>query len=111
MNSRSFLLVCIVLAVGLGAQLRSWPQDGEPNVTTIHEYITIRWDGKENTHVIYANGNVEFLREQFEGIRKPSRADDRAFFLTLAMNALAAKGYKIVARTDDAVLMGRPAVR
>jgi hypothetical protein len=66
-----------------------------------YEYATLRWGGRENTHVIYPSGNVEVLANQFKGIKKPDRADERAFFMNLAMNALARQGYELVAMTPD----------
>jgi len=43
---------------------------------SICEYATLRWGGRDNSHVIYAGGKVEFLASKFKGIKKPDRADD-----------------------------------
>ena len=65
------------------------------------EYVTLRWDGRDNTHVIRPGGNVENLGSKFKGIKKPDRTDERSFFMNLAMNALANDGYELVAMTPD----------
>ena len=77
--------------------------------TRPYEYATLRWDGRENAHVIYPNGHVEFLAAKFKGIKKPERADERAFFMNLAVNALAQQGYELAAMTPDDYVFKRAA--
>lgn len=107
MKTRSFLIPLFALAFGLGAMVTSRSQEASVPAPARVEYVTLRWDGRDNTHVIYADGKVEFLREQFAGIRRPPKTDERAYYLTLAMNALAAKGYDFAGRTDDEIVMRR----
>ncbi len=76
-----------------------------------YEYATLRWAGPQNTHVIHPSGNVEVLGRQLVGIRKPDRADERAFYMNLAANALGREGYELVALTADDYLFRRPAAR
>src|SRR3954453_12209356 len=73
--------------------------DSEPPDT--FEYATIRWAGRENTHVIRPSGNVKFIGTQLTKIKKPDRADDRSFYMNIALNALAKEGYELVAMTPD----------
>ncbi len=107
MKTRSFLIPALALAFCLGAMFTSRSQEAAVQPSARVEYVTLRWDGRDNTHVVYADGKVEFLREQFAGIRRPPKSGERAYYLTLAMNALAAKGYSFSGRTDDVIVMRR----
>lgn len=73
-----------------------------PDAVGAYEYATLRWDGRDNTHVIYPAGNVEILGlSKFKGLKKPDRVDERSYFMNLAMNALARQGFELVAMTPD----------
>ena len=96
------LAVVIVL---LAAQWSLQPQPADPVRTS--EYATLRWDGPENTHLIRPNGAVEVLGAKFAGVKKPSRVDERSFFMNLAVNALAREGFELVAMTPDDYLFRR----
>ena len=54
-----------------------------------------------------ASGNVEFLGSQFNKIKRPDRADDRSFYMNIALNALAKEGYELAAITSDDYVMKR----
>ena len=71
------------------------------------EYVTLRWGGRDNTHVIRPSGNVEFLGSQLNKIKRPDRADDRSFYMNIALNALAKEGYELAAITSDDYVMKR----
>jgi|SRR5437660_10409698 len=71
------------------------------------EYVTLRWGGRDNTHVIRPSGNVELLGSQLSKIKRPDRADDRSFYMNIALNALAKEGYELVAITSDDYVMKR----
>jgi len=72
-----------------------------------YEYATIRWAGRENTHLIRPNGKVEFLGPILAKVPRPDRTDDRAFFMNLAMNAVAKEGFEFVGMTPDEIVMKR----
>jgi len=55
----------------------------------IAECATIRWDGKVNTHVIRPDGSLERFKSVFSQFERPGGADERTFYLNIAMNALA----------------------
>jgi hypothetical protein len=76
-------------------------------ITDQFEYVTLRWGGKENTHVIRPSGNVEFLWSQFSKLKRPERADDRSFYMNTALNALAREGYELVSITSDDYILKR----
>ncbi len=71
------------------------------------EYATIRWAGRDNTHLIRPDGSTEMLGNQLKSTRKPDRADDRSFYMNLAMNALAKEGYELASMTSDDYVMKR----
>jgi hypothetical protein len=78
---------------------------------TVHqqtsEYATIRWSGRDNTHIIRPNGQVEFVGAQLAKVKKPERVDDRAFYMNVLMNALAKEGYEFAAISNDEIIMKR----
>src|ERR1043166_2627644 len=67
-----------------------------------YEYATIRWAGKDNTHIVRPGGQVEFIGSELRKMPKPDRTDDRAFYMNLAMNGLTKR---------DSNLRGCPATR
>src|SRR4051812_43740114 len=71
------------------------------------EYATIRWGGRENTHLIRPSGTVEFLGSEFLKVKRPDRADDRSFYMNVAMNALAKEGFEFAGMTNDEIVMKR----
>lgn len=76
-----------------------------------NEYLTIRWAGREHTHVIRPNGEVQFLGPLFAQARRPDRADERAFLMSIAMNAVAKEGYELAGVTSDEIVMKREITR
>ena len=74
-----------------------------------YEYATLRWSGRENTHVIRPDGTTEVLGLKFAGMRKPERVDERSFYMNLAMNALSREGYELAAMTPDDYIFRRVA--
>ncbi len=79
--------------------------EATPQVT--YEYATLRWSGRENTHLIRPDGTTEILGGQFKSTPRPVRVDERSFYMNLAMNALAREGYELVAMTHDDYVMKR----
>ena len=75
------------------------------------EYGTIRWGGRDNTHFIRPNGKVEFLGPILTKVSRPDRADERAFYMSLAINAVAREGFELAGMTSDEVVMKRPVSR
>ncbi len=71
------------------------------------EYATIRWAGRENTHLIRPDGKAEFLRPLLAQVKRPDRVDERALLMNIAINAVAREGFEVAAVTDDTVLMRR----
>jgi len=109
MKTRTAMLTIVTLLVCWLCSSQQVLAGSETN--SICEYATLRWGGRDNTHVIYADGNVEFLGSKFRGVKKPERADERSFFMNLAMNALAREGYVLVAMTPDDYVFKRVAKR
>ena len=97
-----FALVFTGVAVILIAQ----PTEQKPKERL--EYVTIRWAGRDNTHIIRPNGKVEIIGPQLRQVPKPDRTDERSFYLNIAMNSLSAEGYELVTMTPDDVVMKRP---
>ena len=89
--------------------IRTSAQDHSP--TGYCEYATVRWAGRENTHLIRPGGKVEFIGVELRKLVKPDRADERAFFLNAAMNGLAKEGFEFAGMTSDEIVMKRAIAR
>lgn len=72
-----------------------------------YEYATIRWDGKDNTHIIRPGGQVEHVGAELSKAKRPERTDERAFYMNLVMNGLAKEGYEFAGMTGDEIVMKR----
>ena len=104
---RPRLLSIAAVAVLFGAFLisRLFAADGQPSRT--HEYATIRWAGRDNTHIIRPGGQVEFVGTELRKVVRPDRADQRAFYMNVVMNGLTKEGYRFVGMTPDEIVMER----
>jgi len=91
--------------------LASQAADSSAPPPATYEYTTIRWAGRENTHIIRPNGEVEFMGGQLKNFKKPDRADDRSFYMNIVMNGLAREGWELAAMTPDDYVMRRLARR
>jgi hypothetical protein len=83
----------------------------EPTTFQVVEFATIRWQGRENTHVIRPNGKVEKLRALFERVPRPDGIDDRSYYMSIAINAVAKEGYELAGMTPDEFVMKRPVAK
>ncbi len=83
----------------------------QTTATPRSEYATIRWDGKDNTHVIRPGGQVEFVESELRKAQKPAHADDRAYYMNLVMNGLSKEGYEFAGMSSDEIVMRRPVGR
>jgi hypothetical protein len=103
MKFKLFALLFSVLAIFI--TLRAFAADAP--VVASFEYITIRWAGRENTHVVRPGGVVEMLGPEFRKFSKPDKADDRAFYMNIAMNGLTREGYEFAGMSSDEIVMKR----
>ena len=74
----------------------------------VYEYATIRWAGKENTHLIRPGGQVEFIGGELRKIVRSDRTDERSFYMNAAMNGLSKDGWEFAGMTPDEIVMKRP---
>lgn len=72
-----------------------------------HEYATIRWGGRENTHLIRPNGQVEMLGPLLQNLKRPDRVDERTYLMNLALNAVAKEGFELTSMTADEMVLRR----
>lgn len=75
------------------------------------EYIDIRWDGTDRMCIVYPDGRVDFIGKELEKVPRPDDANKRAFYMTLAVNKMAAQGYEVVGMVSDEILMRRRGLR
>ena len=71
------------------------------------EFVTIRWDGRDNTYLIRSNGKIERLGSILKATPRPNGTDERAFYMNIAMNAVAKEGYDFAGMTSDEIVMKR----
>jgi hypothetical protein len=95
------VLLCAVMLSRSSAQGHS--------TAAVWEYTTIRWAGKENTHLIRPGGQVEFIGTELRKLQRPERCDERSFYMNAAVNGLAKEGWELAGMTPDDILMKRPA--
>jgi hypothetical protein len=108
MNIRSSICVGLALLTAI-LVIRSSAQD-QP-AKGAFEYVTIRWGGKDNTHLIRPGGKVEFVGFELRKLAKPDRADERSFYMNAAMNGLTKDGFEFAGMTSDEIIMKRALVR
>jgi hypothetical protein len=108
MKPSKLILIATIFLIALTASLsRLHAADTEVQTLQRYEYATIRWDGRDNTHIIRPNGEVEHLGAKLTKIQKPSRTDDRSFYMNIVMNSLAKEGYEFVGISNDDIVMKR----
>ncbi|HZR16188.1 MAG TPA: hypothetical protein VFE51_02575 [Verrucomicrobiae bacterium] len=78
-RSHSIIIALALLVLGGMFALRLF--GAETKAVGTYEYATIRWAGKENTHIVRPGGQVEFIGMELRKLQKPDRADDRAFYM------------------------------
>jgi hypothetical protein len=103
-NTNPMLMLALIALTTFGA---IWLFAAETPVLARYEYATIRWDGRENTHIIRPGGQVEITSNELRKARRPDRADERAFYMNLVMNGLTKEGYEFAGMTDDEIVMKR----
>lgn len=100
-------LLALVAGIGL------WPRF-TANAQTTHsgdEYLTLRWGGRDNTHVIRPGGKVEFIGPELRKLTRPERCDERSFYMNTAMNGLVKEGWEFSGMTSDEIVMHRSLAR
>lgn len=97
-----------VVALGSACVVKLLAADNQASREGRYEYVTIRWAGPDNTHIIRPGGQVEFVGPELRKMHKPNRADDRSFYLNCAMNGLTKEGYEFAGISNDDIVMKRP---
>ncbi len=105
MNPKNLIIGILLVAVGVAAASKLFAADAQ--ATPTYEYVTIRWAGRDNTHVIRPGGHVEFIGPELRKATRPDRADERSFYLNLAMNGLTKDGFEFAGITPDDIIMKR----
>lgn len=101
-------LIASALLAGCAVLAAIYAADDSPSLAR-EEYVTIRWAGKENTHIIRPGGQVEFVGHELRKFPKPDRTDERSFYMNAAMNGLSKEGYQFAGMTSDDIIMKRAA--
>ena len=103
-NTKPILTLAVIALTTFGAV---WLFAAESRQPAPYEYATIRWDGRDNSHIIRPDGQVDFMLNELRKVRRPDRADDRAFYMNILMNNLSKEGYEFAGITDDQIVMKR----
>lgn len=105
-------IVTLILASAVLSCVYLWSaKANESGGFQTYEYATIRWGGRENTHLIRPNGKVEMLAPLLSKLQRPDRTDERSYLINVAMNAVAKEGYELAGMTNDEIVMKRPAAK
>jgi len=104
-------ILLVLLALIPAALLLLKSRAAEQTTFQVVEFATIRWQGRDNTHLIRPNGKVEKLKPLFERVPRPDGIDERAYYMTIAINAVAREGYELAGMTPDEIVMKRPLAR
>jgi hypothetical protein len=105
MNRKVPIILGLIIALGIVIAVRLFASESKQ--VGAYEYVTIRWAGRENTHVVRPGGHVEFIGMELRKTIKPERTDDRAFYMNLAMNGLVKEGYEFAGMNNDEIVMKR----
>jgi hypothetical protein len=105
--SRSFLAIALTVVFVAACFWPRLPAHAQA-APTGSEYATIRWAGRENTHVVRPGGQVEFIGAELRKLSRPDRCDDRAFYMNAAMNGLVKEGWEFAGMSSDEIVMRRP---
>ncbi len=107
---KSNRLLLALTAVSLLATALIWPRSPVRSQTAAvgSEYLTLRWGGRDNTHIIRPGGQVEFIGPELRKLTRPDRCDERSFYLNSALNGLVKEGWEFAGMTDDTIILRRP---
>jgi len=108
---KEIIAISIVAGAALWGLYRFTARAADTSGFQTYEYATIRWSGRENTHLIRPNGKTEMLGPVLTKAQRPDRVDDRAFYMNIAMNAVAKEGFEFAGMTSDEIVMKRPVSR
>ena len=105
----SFAIATVVVAAAAWFLLRPPLLAQSPATTSASssEYLTIRWSGRENTHVVRPGGHVEFIGAELRKLTRPDRCDERAFYMNAAMNGVVKEGWEFAGMSSDEIVMRR----
>lgn len=109
MKPKHLAIASITLLLGAIFISRLFAADTQPART--YEYVTIRWGGRDNTHIIRPGGQVEFVGPELRKVPRPDRTDERALYMNVVMNGLTKDGYEFAGMTNDEIVMKRSVSR
>src|SRR6516164_6893204 len=105
MKRTILLFLLAIFSISAVFALKTYAAD--TNSVQVAEFCTIRWQGIVNSKVIRPNGKIDSLKNLFERAPRPEGVDVRAYYLNVAMNALAKEGYDFAGMTVDEIVMKR----
>ncbi|MCX8157590.1 MAG: hypothetical protein N3J91_14280 [Verrucomicrobiae bacterium] len=81
------------------------PKSAEAQGVVLWEYGFFRFAGDQTT-IVWPDGSTQRVIP-FGGRRRPDKADERMWYITGAINIMAAKGFEVVWMDEDDVIMRR----
>ena len=106
MNAKNLVIAVLCVGIGVAVVSKLFAADAQPQ-SAPYEYATIRWSGRDNTHIIRPGGHVEFIGPELRKMVRPDRADERSFYLNIAMNGLTKDGFEFAGLSNDDIVMKR----
>ena len=104
---------CLLATTALVIAACLWPRlPARAQATTAgSEFLTIRWAGRENTHLVRPGGKVEFIGAELRKLVRPDRCDERAFYMNAALNGVVKEGWEFAGMTPDEIVLRRSLAR
>lgn len=107
MKKTSLILLLLLLICSTSALWVVNLHATDLNSTQVAEFITIRWQGRNDTKAILPSGKIENLKALFDRAPKPEGIDERAYYMNIAINAFAKVGYDFAGMNNDEIIMRR----
>lgn len=106
MKRKPLILLAFTATLLMAVLLQTRGSDQQ--TISVLEFATIRWGGRDNTQLVRPNGRTEKLRPILERAPRPDGIDERSYYMSIAMNAVAREGFDVAAMTPDEIVMRRP---
>ena len=104
---KTILLCSLTVATVILFLFLQMGRAAEPRTFQTYEYATIRWAGREHTHLIRPSGQIEMLAPLLMPIKRQDRVEERTYLMNIALNAVAKEGFELASATPDEIILRR----
>ena len=98
------ITLCVLTLIAVGSIFVYTAARSAEDTSTVHyEYASVRYQGGQKTSIVWPDGRVEKI-SNLNNAKRPDTADERMFYLTIAVNLLAKQGFEFV----NVPMLGNP---